>query len=1167
MSCNGRIACLNAKTWYLSDNGKLWHTDNIQDVNMKPVQVAFPPGVSSFRAFSIDLRGGNDLIAVGNNDNLYWYAFSNNRYWFTDPNAWRQIPKGNNNDIVNVGLSVAANAVLHLYLVLGNGWITYTNGGIGELGKYWAGITTPSAKSISGIGNGSNAYLYMLGKDNNIYRAPNFAFSRTSQNKPTWSVIGSNVFSMDVTAPGDNNMIAVATDTNLIYKPSAWGNSQWSTIGCCARFAAINGIQVVIIGTDGNIWWALTPGGFPGNKLAFKISKMTSNGDGGPTADPVILQQAIVASPQASPAQKAIASVRTAPGHQQPTQEQINLKKICSLTMDDAAHLFFTNASGQIAFVNDARTNAGYNIIPGGLSMLSISYNGWWFGGANGDGDIWRTQEIVKNNLKPTWNKIGNSSVSISLHLDGSWMSVANDGTLWFVEQNQKGKKVSTPGDLPLMKIYSRHTIGRNGIIVIIARNGNAYWADAYNNANPVWNFIGDNILDIAVHDDGRRAWVINTANDIGHIPNIRAVEWKPIDGKGTQIEYNGNNVLGIVGTDGFIYLANVAGNGMIDRWYQKPNYGKLTEVYRAPAYTNLSSPESNPGVYTSSLSSPNIPKSVITNLAAANVLDFYPFKFLSLFELVKMDKMTFGTCQVINNASFNIYQATFSPSDVFLPVGDIMVNGDKNLNSIYVLLIANNPDYCTIISDSSWKYVINTSGSTPPNNNWSTVALKTKDRIYNNEYTSMGDCFLVGTDLGKITRQTGNGNRPIAAVRSDFVVKKGGINYNIPDVMIYNTDRVTISATSPFYTFNSAGAEGGSRSREEYYSAGNRFGKDLDGASFYWPTYAFFDIAPQYILAAACGNSVSFSALNLPSTYGKELKGNCSSYMNKYISSNKYANVYNNKTVPVIKDWCASKDANCDVNLFAFCASDKNKNTRAGNSARVPLTISESALLDTYPNSKNDICNCFMPEDYYMAKAYNSMFQAYGDKEGGNVFNQMKTSGAFNYPECSNQHCSNNQAIHTYSYKTSASQKCPNVQVCSNTLNLDLNGAQFQDAPVNISQNNNCKQINNEPGLKTPATQSAADKAAADKAAADKAAADKAAADKAAKERQEADKAAAAEKQKAAATPPPPPPPAPKPPAPMPVQPPAQKITPAMIALIVAIIVVILGGAAYAII
>jgi len=92
-------------------------------------------------------------------------------------------------------------------------------------------------------------------------------------------------------------------------------------------------------------------------------------------------------------------------------------------------------------------------------------------------------------------------------------------------------------------------------------------------------------------------------------------------------------------------------------------------------------------------------------------------------------------------------------------------------------------------------------------------------------------------------------------------------------------------------------------------------------------------------------------------------------------------------------------------------------------------------------------------------------------EKTGGDVFRQMKAGGAFDIPECSNEKCHSNQAIHTYSRRQFKSQDCPSVQVCSNTLNLDLNGAQFQDAPVNIKQTNDCKQVKSEPAPQTPST------------------------------------------------------------------------------------------------
>ena len=147
--------------------------------------------------------------------------------------------------------------------------------------------------------------------------------------------------------------------------------------------------------------------------------------------------------------------------------------------------------------------------------------------------------------------------------------------------------------------------------------------------------------------------------------------------------------------------------------------------------------------------------------------------------------------------------------------------------------------------------------------------------------------------------------------------------------------------------------------------------------------------------------------------------------------------------------------------NLITFCTFGpdnkvyKDKDAIGNPSAKVNINTSNSDLLKTYPNSNLDICGCFMPTDYSIAKDYNKLIEnGMTLKDATEFTNLMIAANAYQIPGCYDIKCANN-AVNRQSW-INAPGGCRAIQICMNKA--VINNAGKITGNVNISQSNNCE-------------------------------------------------------------------------------------------------------------
>lgn len=673
--------------------------------------------------------------------------------------------------------------------------------------------------------------------------------------------------------------------------------------------------------------------------------------------------------------------------------------------------------------------------------------------------------------------------------------------------------------------------------LYILDNNGTLFYGpDGYRGAgiSSNWQPIATGVIDAAFNkkDD---FWYINTKNEIYFVQgskwtrNMNASQimgtanklYNPPGSGGAIAIYTdlfNNGRLGIIGKDdGTVYVAsnnnfwlctgNIGDNSIywfktgitdLNKPVNDPKERQLRTMVSVTqsnsfmnqyTYTSLSNPLSNP--YAANQG----PKSIVTSVLKVNNNNAYPFKVLSLTDLIMMGRAMPVMREMFGNmkqdpGNINMYCLTFTTKDQYLPLGDVLVYYGDDPNNTWCILVANVPQYCIPIPLLDILPV----ASSPDRDSgyWS--------------YDNLGNFYQMGRRVMYGINSGAQGDKRY--------LKGSSTNFVIGDVVVNGNDN-TGGGTLSYYGTNMSAIKEGGQSNTSFPVQSNMngnvfrvfaslngnyimtlpnvtqkvlfdfqpikgyksWGKVMDSSPFNTRIFVpsggsvlnYVDFLPAYALAAMCGNGTANNKLDKPNGAIKPILGdlNCQDFMTGYMSDNKYANILDNPT----HDWCYKQDANCDDNLFAFCAADTLGNKRAGNSANVPVTISADDLAKTYPNSKNEICSCFMPTDYYKASSYNSLLGQYGGKDGPAIFKQMNPESAFNIPECNDKICHTNTAVQTYRGKTKSSgANCPSIgPICLNTVNLDLKSSKA-NMPINITQSNECNKSTPVESLPPPA-------------------------------------------------------------------------------------------------
>ncbi len=424
-----------------------------------------------------------------------------------------------------------------------------------------------------------------------------------------------------------------------------------------------------------------------------------------------------------------------------------------------------------------------------------------------------------------------------------------------------------------------------------------------------------------------------------------------------------------------------------------------------------------------------NLQKSIIFNFPdAKRRTNLEPFKIVTLKWLIDIGKATPKN----DNANLpfggrwgNYFMMIFSPSDKYLPVGDIYLQGKGpyDLNQIPVLLVKNDAygkpnqkgDFCAIIPKQqildgwSGDHYRCTGGPASAHFN-----LKPKGSYLNN-YQALGS-FVTINGFWRSDWANYDGYNPVyAAVNKKYIkeITNDSVFYLGNDSgsgCLHNFDQVY---STPFYNF---------------YVHSNR-GEAKNNGSGNWATY---DILPRTMFASCC-------AKTLPAEIDKSICGDywtnpgvaCVQGMNYYC-------VDDNLNTAECKAYCKNND--CDTNLQAYCEAGTYEEQKKKY------------------NEQKEICSCFMPRSFYEKKddeKYSAMGPA-GEKLkklliANNVYGDK--------PECSDLQCRvAGTTIQHKSFRGDAVDcRNLNIQNCINEASMNNRGN--LQGSVSTEQANNCVQ------------------------------------------------------------------------------------------------------------
>jgi hypothetical protein len=137
-----------------------------------------------------------------------------------------------------------------------------------------------------------------------------------------------------------------------------------------------------------------------------------------------------------------------------------------------------------------------------------------------------------------------------------------------------------------------------------------------------------------------------------------------------------------------------------------------------------------------------------------------------------------------------------------------------------------------------------------------------------------------------------------------------------------------------------------------------------------------------------------------------------------------------------------------------------------------IPSSSSPDELAAIYPNSVNNICDCFMPLSYYEALDSYKIGLA-NDPALLEAFKQSVAQGAYSNPECIGMCSNTNSDVHTQSfYSASGGRNCKPVTICVSQQQVTNYGT-MTGSNINFVAKQNC-------GNSAPAPGSAPDSTSA---------------------------------------------------------------------------------------
>jgi hypothetical protein len=137
-----------------------------------------------------------------------------------------------------------------------------------------------------------------------------------------------------------------------------------------------------------------------------------------------------------------------------------------------------------------------------------------------------------------------------------------------------------------------------------------------------------------------------------------------------------------------------------------------------------------------------------------------------------------------------------------------------------------------------------------------------------------------------------------------------------------------------------------------------------------------------------------------------------------------------------------------CDTNLTAFCQSGPSGKYDNPDSV-IQKGDSDDQILTKFPNSNNNICSNFMPQNYYQTKAINS---AGKNQVALDIVMDAIAQGGYNIPECTG--IGSKSTVKSASWYGSK-QNCPSITTCVNLAEFVNDGTITGD--ITVTQATNC--------------------------------------------------------------------------------------------------------------
>jgi hypothetical protein len=449
------------------------------------------------------------------------------------------------------------------------------------------------------------------------------------------------------------------------------------------------------------------------------------------------------------------------------------------------------------------------------------------------------------------------------------------------------------------------------------------------------------------------------------------------------------------------------------------------------------------------------------------NTQDLFPFKIVTYGYLKSIGKISPDRWLLLGGKYYRYAQVRFLKTDKWLPVGDVVSQTDystpadnaydKIPDNLAVLLVYNDPKYCTIAPPSGWQGVTDFYKCTWGPVNQGLYSYDTSHNwIVNNDYRLIQGTVvatqppgtkyetitsyppLVAKDPAKPTEWEVSVNdqacdpfRIFAAVKIKYLRKVGpygdgrwGVGGNKwPKATSCDHDMVS-AYSSPFNTITIKS----SSSKNNY-------------TNWIASVAAFYDIMPIILKAQCCAGT-------LPAVVSRDTF--CDIYKDpQSLECKDGLNIYCNGS-NLLTDECYKycKTNDCNASLTTFCRSN---------------------VVDKTHTNYNKTCSCFLSDSQYdtiRRQPISSLDKATQDL----ILNK---SGTF-IPKCDYDLCSNSLSLHPFE-GVSPQQCAPNqIQLCLNQSAQQYGSS--QGSQITSQQANNCVQQStvttaSPPSTSTPST------------------------------------------------------------------------------------------------